>query len=102
MFVLLIGLVVDEPSLWFMIGALLMGIGTGVMYTNNLAAVVDHSDPSWRSSALGAYRFWRDLGYAVGALLTGLMADAMGKFGAVMLSAFLTALAALFVAIAYQ
>jgi len=92
----------DDPTAGFFVGALFLGIGTGVMYTNNLAAVVDHSDPSWRSSALGAYRFWRDLGYAVGALLTGLMADAMGKFGAVMLAAFLTALAAFFVAIAYQ
>lgn len=92
----------DDPTAGFFVGALFLGIGTGVMYTNNLAAVVDHSDPSWRSSALGAYRFWRDLGYAVGALLTGLMADAMGKFGAVMLAAVLTALAAIFVALAYQ
>lgn len=92
----------DDPTAGFFVGALFLGIGTGVMYTNNLAAVVDHSDPSWRSSSLGAYRFWRDLGYAVGALLTGLMADAMGKFGAVLLAAALTALAAIFVALAYQ
>ena len=42
-----------------------------VRHTNNLAAICDHSDPSWRSSALGTYRFWRDMGYTDGALVTG-------------------------------
>jgi len=92
----------DDPVAGFVVGALFVGIGTGVMYTNNLAAVVDHSDPSWRSSALGAYRFWRDLGYAVGALLTGLFADAIGIFGSVLVAAALTSLAATSVALAYE
>jgi len=92
----------SDPTAGFFVGALFVGTGTGVMYTNNLAAVVDHSDPSWRSSALGAYRFWRDMGYAVGALLTGLFADAMGIFGSVLVAAALTALAATSVALAYK
>ncbi|KAJ1464204.1 hypothetical protein T484DRAFT_1870459, partial [Baffinella frigidus] len=61
----------ENPEAGFAIGSIFLGLGTSIMYTNNLAAIVDHSDPSWRSSALGTYRFWRDMGYAVGALVTG-------------------------------
>jgi MFS family permease len=90
-----------DPFAGFVVGALLMGAGTGIMYTNNLAAICDHSDPSWRSSALGAYRFWRDMGYAVGALVTGAAADSMGMPWSVGMTAILTTLAALGVAIFY-
>lgn len=100
--VALVGAVASDPLAGFMVGALLMGAGTGVMYTNNLAAIVDHSDPSWRSSALGAYRFWRDMGYAVGALVTGAIADAIGIPWSVGITAIATALAATFVAIFYK
>lgn len=92
----------DNPLVGFYFGAVCLGIGTGVMYTNNLAAVCDHSDPSWRSSALGSYRFWRDMGYAVGALVTGLFADSIGIGGSVILTAVLTILAATNVGIFYR
>jgi len=91
-----------DPLVGFTIGALIIGAGTGVMYTNNLAAIVDHSDPSWRSSALGAYRFWRDMGYAVGALVTGAAADSMGMPWSVGMTAILTTLAAVLVAVFYK
>jgi len=91
-----------EPLTGFMVGALLMGAGTGIMYTNNLAAIVDHSDPSWRSSALGSYRFWRDMGYAVGALVTGSAADNLGMESSVGLTAILTTLSAICVVVFYQ
>jgi len=96
-----IGVTSSDPLVGFMLGALLMGTGTGIMYTNNLAAICDHSDPSWRSSALGAYRFWRDMGYAIGALVTGAMADGVGIPWSVAFTAMLTGLAALLVAIFY-
>merc|ERR1712226_484675 len=91
-----------DPTVGFFLGALLMGIGTGIMYTNTLAAICDHCDPSWRSSALGAYRFWRDSGYAIGALLTGIFADGIGTGGSVIMTMVLTILSAVAVAYLYQ
>jgi MFS family permease len=64
------------------LGAVLQGPGTAMVYPTLLAAITDHAHPTWRASSLGVYRFWRDLGYAVGALLSGVVADLVG-FGAV-------------------
>ena len=60
-----------------------------MMYSCVIAAVAESADPSWRSSAVGSYRFWRDLGYAVGGLLLGYVTDQAGTFVAVLVSAFL-------------
>lgn len=57
-------------------GAVVLGIGTAMVYPTLLAVIGDVAHPSWRASAVGVYRLWRDLGYAVGAVLTGLLADA--------------------------
>jgi MFS family permease len=62
----------------FVAGAMLLGIGTAMVYPTLLAAIGDVAHPSWRASAVGVYRLWRDLGYAVGALLAGVTADAFG------------------------
>src|SRR5262245_21622992 len=62
----------------FVTGAILLGIGTAMVYPTLLAAIGDVAPPSWRASAVGIYRLWRDLGYAIGALLSGLTADAFG------------------------
>jgi MFS family permease len=59
-------------------GAALLGLGTALVYPTLLAVVGDVAHPSWRASAVGVYRLWRDGGYAVGALLAGLLADALG------------------------
>ncbi len=56
----------------------LLGLGTAMVYPTLLAAISDVAAPSWRASAVGVYRLWRDLGYAVGALLAGLLADLLG------------------------
>ena len=56
----------------------LLGLGTALVYPTFLAAVSDVAHPSWRASAVGVYRLWRDSGYAVGALLAGLLADRFG------------------------
>ena len=60
------------------------------MYPTLLAAIGDVAHPSWRASAIGVYRLWRDLGYAIGALLAGLIADSFGLQAAMWLIAALT------------
>ena len=74
----------------FAVGATLLGVGTALVYPTLLAAIGDVAQPSWRASAVGVYRFWRDLGYAVGALIAGGLADAMGLSGAMWVVAALT------------
>lgn len=60
-----------------------MGVGTALVYPTLLAVISDHAAPDWRSSALGVYRLWRDGGYVVGAVLAGLLADAVSPEGAI-------------------
>ena len=67
----------------FAAGAVLLGVGTAMVYPTLLAAIGDVAHPAWRASAVGVYRLWRDLGYALGALLAGLTADAFGLNAAV-------------------
>ena len=67
---------------WLLTGTLL-GVGTAMVYPTLLAAIGDVASPSWRGTAVGIYRLWRDLGYAVGALAAGLLADAFGMATAI-------------------
>ena len=76
----------------FATGAVLLGIGTAMVYPTLLAAIGDVAHPSWRASAIGVYRLWRDLGYAIGALLAGVTADLFGLAAALWLVAGLTLL----------
>jgi MFS family permease len=62
----------------FALGGALLGVGTAMVYPTLLAAIGDVAHPSWRASSVGVYRLWRDLGYAIGALLAGVIADAFG------------------------
>ena len=55
--------------------SVVLGLGTAVVYPTFLAAIADNTHPSQRARSIGVYRLWRDLGYAVGAILTGLFAD---------------------------
>ncbi len=82
----------------FAAGAALLGAGTAMVYPTLLAAIGDVAHPSWRASAVGVYRLWRDLGYAVGALLAGLVADALGLEAAALAVAALTFASGLVVA----
>ena len=68
---------------WWMIGSVLLGVGTAMVYPSLIAAVSDNSHPSWRARSLSVFRFWRDLGYAVGALSAGIIADMLGLSWAV-------------------
>lgn len=68
---------VHGVAAWVATGAA-MGVGMALLYPNLIAAVADLSHPSWRSSSLGTYRYWRDTGYAMGALVLGLIAQVRG------------------------
>ena len=99
------GMLVQAGALlWFVLGqglgsrvaaAALLGAGTALTYPAVLAAVADRADGSWRASALGVYRTWRDLGYVAGAFAAGLSADAFGLRWALVIVAGATALSAL-------
>jgi MFS family permease len=75
---------------WFATGLTLLGVGTAMVYPTLLAAIGDVALPSWRASSVGIYRLWRDLGYAIGALLAGIAADIVGLAGAMWLVAMIT------------
>ncbi len=84
------------PFAW---GSVLLGLGTAMVYPTLLAAIGDVAHPSWRASAVGIYRLWRDSGYAVGALIAGIVADAFGLAAAVWVVAALTFLSGVVVAV---
>jgi MFS family permease len=95
-----IALIVVAPHfLGFVAGATLLGLGTAMVYPTLLAAIGDVAHPSWRASAVGVYRLWRDLGYAVGAVLAGVTADAFGLAWAIWLIAGVTAASGVVVAV---
>lgn len=75
---------------WWLLGSLLLGVGTAMVYPSLIAAVSDASHPTWRARSLSVYRFWRDLGYAIGALAAGLIADGFGLPSAIASIAALT------------
>jgi MFS family permease len=83
---------------WWLVASLLLGLGTAMVYPSLIAAVSDASHPSWRARSLSVYRFWRDLGYAIGALSAGLIADFFGLAWAVASIAALTFLSGTVVA----
>jgi MFS family permease len=78
--------------------AILLGVGTAMVYPTLLAAIGDVAHPDWRATAVGVYRLWRDAGFAVGALLAGLVADLAGPTAAIWVVAALTAASGLVVA----
>ncbi len=81
----------------FAAGAVFLGAGTAMVYPTLLAVVGDVAHPAWRASAVGVYRLWRDLGYAVGALLAGVVADLLGIVAAMWLIAIITFISGLMV-----
>src|SRR5215470_4538708 len=101
------GMIVQASGIWLTVlaptyvawlaGAALQGLGTAMVYPTLLAAITDHAHPTWRATSLGVYRFWRDLGYAVGALVSGAVADLVGLGAAIHLVAALTLVSGLVV-----
>jgi MFS family permease len=84
---------------YWLIGSLLLGLGTAMVYPSLIAAVSDASHPTWRARSLSVYRFWRDLGYAIGALSAGIIADLFGMAWAIGVIAALTFFSGLLVAL---
>jgi MFS family permease len=93
-----IALFVLGRAFWpWMVGAVLLGVGTAFVYPTLLAAVSDVAHPEWRATAVGVYRLWRDGGYAIGAVLSGGLADLYGSAAAIWSVAALTFLSGIVV-----
>ena len=90
-----IGFALAEPFLGGLVGSVLLGAGTAMVYPALLAAVGDVAHPAWRATSVGVYRFWRDLGYAIGALTAGVVAAMFGLVWAVHVAGLLTFLSGL-------
>ncbi|MDX8048447.1 MFS transporter, partial [Lentzea sp. BCCO 10_0798] len=90
--------VADTFTVW-LVAAVLLGAGTAMVYPTLLATIGDVAHPAWRARAVGVYRLWRDGGFAVGALLGGIVADLWGLRAAVWVVAVLTALSGIVVAV---
>jgi MFS family permease len=87
---------------WWLLASVLLGIGTAMVYPTLIASVSDASHPAWRARSLSVYRFWRDLGYAIGALSAGVMADLFGLAPAIGAIGVLTFASGVVVAIAMK
>ncbi len=95
-----IGLIAATTGFWaWASGAVLLGAGTAMVYPTLLAAIGDVAHPNWRASSVGIYRLWRDGGFAVGAILAGIIADAFGIETAIWTVAAITALSGIVVAL---
>jgi len=82
---------------WWAAGAITLGVGTSMVYPTLLAAVGDVAHPTWRARSVGVYRLWRDAGFAVGALVAGVLADVISINAAIFAVAGLTALSGIVV-----
>jgi MFS family permease len=90
-----------DSVIWWFAAAVVMGIGMALLYPNLIAAMADLAPPLWRGRALGTYRYWRDTGYAIGAVLLGVVADwGGGVVAAMWVTAVLVALSGLWIALA--
>jgi MFS family permease len=90
---------VSESFSPWAVAAVLLGAGTAMVYPTLLASIGDVAHPAWRARSVGVYRLWRDGGFAVGALLAGVVADALGLEAAVWVVAALTAVSGTVVAL---
>jgi len=93
----IVGLTIADSFSFFSILSVILGLGTAVVYPTFLTAIAEGSHPVQRAESLGTFRFWRDLGYALGALLSGLIADQFGLSAAVGLIGVITLFSALII-----
>jgi MFS family permease len=95
-----LGLIAVSTGFWpWALGALVLGTGTAMVYPTLLAVIGDVAHPTWRASSVGVYRLWRDGGFAVGALLAGVVADLFGLAASIWVVALITALSGVVVAV---
>ena len=83
----------------WVLAAVLLGAGTAMVYPTLLATIGDVAHPAWRARSIGVYRLWRDGGFAVGALVAGVIADGFGIVAAIWTVAALTAASGVVVAV---
>jgi MFS family permease len=93
----LLGMIKANTFSSFIILSSLLGIGTAIVYPTFLAAIADYTHPDQRPKSIGIFRLWRDLGYALGAILTGLIADSFGLVAPIVAIGLLTILSSLIV-----
>ena len=93
----LLGMVWANSFFWFVVLSSLLGIGTAIVYPTFLAAISDYTHPDQRPKSIGIFRLWRDLGYAIGAILTGLIADSFGLIAPILAIGLLTVASSLIV-----
>jgi MFS family permease len=93
----LLGMISANSFLWLIILSSLLGIGTAIVYPTFLAAIADYTHPDQRPKSIGIFRLWRDLGYAIGAILTGLIADRFGLVAPILVIGLLTVASSLIV-----
>ena len=86
----LLGMLWANSFGYFIVLSALLGLGTAIVYPTFLAAVSDYTHPDQRPESIGIFRLWRDLGYAIGAILTGLIADQFGLMAPVIAIGLLT------------
>ncbi|ESQ88000.1 hypothetical protein ABAC460_17565 [Asticcacaulis sp. AC460] len=91
--------VIGHTFMAFAVAAVLIGLGTAMVYPTLLAAIGDVVHPGWRASTVGVYRLWRDMGYAIGAILSGVVADVFGLAAAVWTVAIVTFLSGVIAAV---
>ena len=98
-----IGLLLPDAGFWLLAAAMAMlGLGTALVYPTLLATIGDVAHPSWRGSAVGVYRLWRDAGYVVGALLAGFLADLLSLEWAIAVVGGLTLCSGILAAVVMQ
>jgi len=93
----LLGMIGANSFFWFIMLSSMLGIGTAIVYPTFLAAISDYTHPDQRPKSIGIFRLWRDLGYAIGAILTGLIADHFGLIAPITAIGLLTILSSLIV-----
>ena len=97
----LLGMAVTRGFAAWSIALVALGVGTALVYPTLLAAVGDIARPSWRGVAVGVYRFWRDLGYVVGAVIAGTVADLFGIAAAIAAVGAMTVASGVFFAVRF-
>ncbi len=93
----IIFLIYAQSKFQFVFLSVILGFGTALVYPTFLAAIADYTHPKQRAQSIGVFRLWRDLGYAIGAIITGLVADAFGVNAAVILVGGITVLSSVII-----
>ena len=90
-------MVVAKEFYPFIILSAILGIGTALVYPTFLAGIAAYTNPAQRAESIGVFRLWRDLGYALGAILTGVIADLLGINYSIMVIALITVISSLII-----